>query len=68
MGREVVGSFDGNRPIVGARRVGAIDGTTNGVVIGATGEGERVVRAEGEREEEEEDGAGGRVPTQLYAG
>jgi hypothetical protein len=67
VGREVVGSFDGNRPIGGARRVGAIDGTTNGVVIGATGEGERVVGAEG-KDDEEEDGAGGRMPTQLYAG
>ena len=61
MGREKVGSFDGKRPIVGARAVGVIDGTTNGVVIGATDEGERVVRAEGED-------AGGSIPTQLDAG
>ena len=60
MEREEVGSFDGKRPIAGARAVGAIDGTTSGVVIGDTDEGERVVGAEGED-------AGGRIPTQLNA-
>ena len=56
-----MGCFDGKRPIVGARTAGVIDGTTNGAVIGATDGEERVVGAE------EEDAAGGRIPTQLNA-
>ena len=56
-----MGGFDGKRPIVGAKTAGVIDGTTNGVVIGATDGEERVVGVE-------EGDAGGRMPTQVMVG